>query len=116
VNLPHQLALLDPAPPAVVKRRAATRVDELARGNRDAYFRSTKAPGPLDVAVGELVAYARYFLLQTGADAVDDRWHWRGTVVELRAPWVLVRSSDGTETLVHPANLARPGPNLRFCE
>ena len=95
-------------------------MSELARGNRDAYFRTTKAPGPLDCKVGDEVGYTRYFCLQLGLDATDPTWGQRGTVTRLHATnprWVYVRwAGEAEESLVGTHALARPGPNLRWCE
>lgn len=88
---------------------------DLERGNRDAYFRSTRPHGPLACEPGDVVAFTRYFLKSIGASATDPMWSQRGIVRELRPPFVLVAWEEG-ERLVHLGNLAKPGPNLRFCE
>ena len=87
------------------------------KSDLDAYFRSTKPRGPLDVKVGEEVAWTRYSLLQIGAGATDPMWGQRGRVVELRPPWALVEW-DGEEKprLVSTTTLAYPTANPRFCE
>ena len=85
--------------------------------NRDAYFRSTKAPGPLDVKVGDRVAWTRYCCKQIGIGVTDPMWGQRGEVKELRGPWVLVKWDDEDEpSLTSSTTLAFPTANLRFCE
>jgi hypothetical protein len=82
----------------------------------DAYFRSRKAPGPLEVKIGDRVAYARYFLKCLGTPATDDAWRRRGTVVSVENGVAQVHwdGSDGPIRVL-TSNLAFPGPNLRFC-
>jgi hypothetical protein len=94
------------------------KTDDLERQNLDAYFRSTKAPGPLETMVDREVAYTRYFLKQIGVPATDPMWRQRGIVKEVRDDrFALVQWNDGEEPrLVATSNLAHPGPNLRFCE
>jgi hypothetical protein len=95
-----------------------TKQDTLARANNDAYFRSRKAiTDPLSVAKGDRVAYTRYFLRATGEPPVGDRWHDRGTVLDTKRPFVLVRWDDHqTPVYVNPVNLAHVGNNYRFAD
>lgn len=89
------------------------------KSNRDAYFATRKAPGPLKVEVGERVAYTRYFLKQIGVGPTDDMWRRRGEVKSLHANgrWASVLwDGDEEPTNVALCNLAKPGPNLRFNE
>lgn len=88
----------------------------MPNGDLDAYFKSRKPPGPLDVGVGDQVAYTRYFLKSIGVYCTDPSWSRRGEVLEVRGPLALVRWSDGCDERVSRANLAYPGPNLRFAE
>jgi hypothetical protein len=103
-----------------VSRRGGMSRKSLAQQNLDAYFRTTKAPGPLEgAAVGDKVSYTRYFLKQLCVGATDPMWHKRGTIVALRAGTTLVNVLWDGETEPRPIQLsclAKPGPNLRFCE
>lgn len=89
-------------------------------GDLDAYFRSTKAPGPLAVEPGQEVGYTRYFCKQMNLSATDPTWRQRGKVTrrhETNPNWVYVRWNGETEDqLVGTHVLAKPGPNLRWCE
>lgn len=85
--------------------------------NDDAYFRSRKAPGPLDVKEGDRVSYTRYFLKCIGVLPTDDMWRRRGTVKGVKGRLVMVLWDGENEPMsVLSTNLAHPGPNLRFCE
>ena len=93
---------------------------DLERGNRDAYFRSTKAPEPIDLAPGTEVGYTRYFLIQLAVGPTDEMWRRRGVVKGLHPTikdWAMVLWDDEDEP--KPTNtrvLAKPGPNLRWAE
>jgi hypothetical protein len=93
-----------------------TKPKSVAASNLDAYFRSTKAPGPLEVKVGDRVARTRYFLKQLGLPPGDDAWKDRGTVLEIRGNNIVSVKWDSREepTSILTSNLAFPGPNLRF--
>jgi len=85
----------------------------------NAYFRSRKPPPPLKTQVGAEVAYARYFLKCTMAEATDPRWQQRGTVTEISGRIAYVHWDGDPEDKVTPVmltNLAHPGPNLTFNE
>ena len=89
----------------VPKRKPAGK----SNGSRDAYFRTTKNPGPLDVKVDERVAYTRYFLMQVAGGPTDPMWFMRGTVVELGSPWCKVLwDGDDKPTTVSTTALAHP--------
>lgn len=89
-------------------------------GTRDVYFRHTKAPKPIEgLQVGDEVAYTRYFLMQTCFPATDVAWHIRGTVVSLHPNgiWAEIQwKGEESPRMVALQHLAKPGPNLRFCE
>lgn len=92
---------------------------ELAASNRDAYFRSTKAPGPIaGLKVGETVAYTDYFCRQIGSGPTDPMNRARGKVISLHenGVWAEVRWA-GEDAPRHVAlqHLARPGANTRYC-
>lgn len=89
----------------------------MSQGDLDAYFRSRKAPGPLDVKVGDKVMYTRYFLLSIRVSATDDSWRDQGEVIEVgNHDLATVRWADGTVMKTKTNNLCYPGPNLRHCE
>lgn len=96
--------------------RKASASQSLAQSNLNAYFASTKPPGPMTFEVGARVGYTRYFLKQTGVPGTDPMWHQRGKVQSVADPIVTVEWDDGTIGRVHSANLAIPGPNTRWCE
>lgn len=89
---------------------------KLSRGDLDAYFASTKPPGPMTFEVGARVGYTRYFLRQTCVPGTDPMWRQRGKVQSMEDYIVTVEWDDGTIGRVHSANLATPGPNTRWCE
>ena len=91
---------------------------ELERANLDAYFRATKPNPPLDCQPGDTVGFARYFLKSIGASSTDPMWRQTGTVKELRHDVFALVAWEGEPEprLVHRGNLAKPGPNLRWCE
>ena len=93
--------------------------DELTRANRDAYLSSTKPPGPLlDLVADEEVAYTAYWLASVGFGPCDAATRRRGRVVgpsDLGPDFVRVDWGDGDPCAVNTRNLARPGPNLRYC-
>lgn len=89
----------------------------LADANLLAYFRSRKAPGPLrDLKSGERVGYTRYFLLSIRVPPTDPLWVRFGTIIQEGEMIVRIRWDDGTESNVATSNVARKGPNLRWCE
>jgi hypothetical protein len=96
--------------------------ESLARGNRDAYFRTHKALEPLVCKVGDRVAYAHYFLACTSAcPALDERAHYRGRVTRpgpgsMADRFVYVQWEHDPEEpqLINLCNLAIVGANLRF--
>lgn len=106
--------------------------DNLARANRDAYFRSTKPNQPWDIKAGTRVAYARYWLKAIGCSPTDPMWFERGTSLGTDRHGITRVRWDNDRDLpreawtwtfwgrpcsyVHSANLAKPGPNMRFCE
>lgn len=101
------------------------RSTSFADSNLNAYFRSTKRPGPLDVRPGDVVGFTRYHCLQLGLSPTDSMWSLRGTVIELRgAPsedgkpvWAFIQfEGEDAPRCVARGNLAIPGPNLRWCE
>lgn len=98
------------------------KADDLARANRDAYFRSHWTNGKRtapELVVGDVVAYSRYFLMQIGAEPTDPMWFRLGEVVRLlpELGWVEVCWDDDLElVLIAGSNLALPGPNLRYCD
>jgi len=61
--------------------------------NRDAYFRTTKRPEPLDVSPRDRVAYARYFLLQIATPPTDPMWFAEGVVKEVDGPFATLPAS-----------------------
>ncbi len=84
--------------------------------NIEAYFCSRRAiTAPLSPSVGDRVAYTRYFLKATGEPPTGSRWHDRGTILEVREPFVLVQWEGHDEPVhVSPVNLAHPGASSRF--
>ena len=85
--------------------------------NNQAYFRSRKPPKALKANVGDRVAYTRYFLKCIGTPPNDAAWHRRGTIESISGRIATVKWDDDPDSMgVLLTNLARPGPNLRFCE
>jgi len=92
-----------------------TKAQSLEAANRDAYFKTTQAPGPLDVKVGDEVCYTRYFLKQITNSPTDPLWFERGKVIRVKKHnIVIVRWNDGREVPVKTHALAFPDfPNTR---
>lgn len=85
--------------------------------DNDAYFSSHKAPGPLPLEVGDRVSYTRYFLKCIMMPPTDDMWHQRGVVIKVEGTFARIKwDGEDEPRSVLTNNLARPGPNLRFCE
>jgi hypothetical protein len=106
----------------VTRKNSFQKTADLERGNRDAYFRSTKPPGPLpfEAFAGHVVGYARYSLRAMGLGPTDPLWTRRGHVVrahETVATWVYIRWDDDPEPEVASTSaLAVVGPNTRWCD
>jgi hypothetical protein len=90
-----------------------SKADTLARANRDAYFRTTRAPKE-PLAPGDRIGWTKYFLRCTGATSTDERWSARGTIVAFSPDFVRVSWDDGYETLVAPRNICRIAPTMAF--
>jgi hypothetical protein len=95
--------------------------NDVERANRDAYFRTTKAPGVIELTKGERVAYTVYFLRQIGMSH-GEMASRRGTVIDPMAKlgsqdtFAMVQwDGDDEPTMVSRHTLACPGANLRFC-
>jgi hypothetical protein len=71
--------------------------------------------------VGDTVSYSAAFLRNTG-QMVGDTGKMRGVVEAIKemkggCPRLIsVKWNDGTPSRVLESNLAKPGPNIRFCQ
>ena len=108
------------------RKMSQAQANEVARGNLDAYFKTTKPNGPLAYKTGDRVTYARYFLKATGEPATGERWFSRGVLAETPHPTLDDRFAmvhwDGhpAAVAVNTCNLAldprHHGMNMRHAE
>lgn len=97
-------------------RRSKT--NDLARANRDSYFRHVRPPEPLEnVQLGDVVGLTAYHLIQIGLGPLDEEARDVGPVTEIHPNGIWVRVAFGLtgERWIARQHLARPGPNSRWC-
>lgn len=62
-----------------------------------------------DYKVGDRVVWSAYFLRSTGGNALDPRWHMRGTVVQVGDPFLTVEWTTSDPHLPSYQTMARRG-------